>query len=121
MSKVKQQFFKWQEGQQGTGYYVMTLVRTRRPFPFDCYIIKYPVGSHIPPHKDVLARSDHYRVNVILTHPKGGEFQCEPPAMYSSKWLNYFRPDLSTHSVTKVEGGTRYVFSIGWARKRNKQ
>jgi len=28
----------------------------------------------------------------------------------------FFRPDVSKHSVTKVEGGTRYVLSIGWLR-----
>lgn len=109
---MKNLLFRWVEGQRKTGYYILTLARFAKPFSFDCYIIKYPPGSFTPPHFDK-TRRPHYRINVILTHPKGGEFVCENP-MFKSKWLNFFRPDISEHSVTKVEDGTRYVFSVGW-------
>lgn len=111
---AKQQFFKWQKGQRDTGYYILTLIRT---LIFDCYIIKYPQGSYIPPHTDLVKGKRHYRINLVLTHPPGGEFICAD-SIYKSKWLNFFRPDKNVHSVTKVEKGTRYVFSIGWATKR---
>ena len=31
--------------------------------------------------------------------------------------IKLFRPDLSAHSVTKVEGATRYVLCPGWVLK----
>ena len=34
-----------------------------------------------------------------------------------TKRIKLFRPDLCTHSVTKVEGATRYVLCPGWVLK----
>lgn len=89
------------------------MTKKRFPIPFDCYILKYPPGSSIPPHKDK-TEGKHFRVNFVVTHPKGGEFQCDKP-IFQSKWLNFFRPDISMHGVTTVESSrTRYVLSVGW-------
>lgn len=111
---MKNKLFQWVEGQHKTGYFIYTIARVaNRILPFDAYIIKYPEGSSIPPHKDKTKNGKHYRINIIVTHPPGGEFQCEN-VIYRSRWLNFFRPDIEEHSVTKVEKGTRYVFSIGW-------
>lgn len=114
---MKNALFKWVDGIHQTGYRILTLAYVSRftPVPFDCYLIEYPPGSSIPPHKDVLKSGNkHFRVNLILTHPEGGEFVVEK-AIFKSKWLNIFRPDLYTHSVTEVKGTrSRYVFSIGW-------
>ena len=116
-SPPRNRLFRWQEGQHKTGYFVLTLAWvTQRfsPIPFDCYLLRYPPGSSIPPHRDVTKRR-HFRANIVLTHPKGGEFQCER-TIFASKWLNVFRPDRNTHSVTPVTGTrSRYVLSIGWS------
>ena len=110
------QAFRWQSGRQGSGYDKMLLLTGKWPIPFDCYVIRYPEGSSIPPHKDPVQQGRHYRLNVILKSPKsGGEFVCATP-IYSSTRIKLFRPDECEHSVTRVQGGSRYVLSIGWVR-----
>lgn len=32
----------------------------------DCYILKYPEGSEIPPHTDPVPGRKHWRMNVVL-------------------------------------------------------
>ena len=44
------QAFRWQKGRQGTGYDKMLILHSFIPIPFDIYIIRYYVGSFIPPH-----------------------------------------------------------------------
>ncbi|MBB3193872.1 hypothetical protein FHS28_001237 [Roseateles terrae] len=96
----------------------MLLLTAPWPIPFDSYLIRYPDGSEIPPHKDPVQLGRHYRLNVILKAPKsGGEFVCKDP-IYSGSRIKLFRPDVSEHSVTRVAGGSRYVFSIGWVLGR---
>jgi hypothetical protein len=88
------------------------------PLPFDSYLIRYPEGSAVPPHKDTVQSGRHYRLNIILKAPSsGGEFICASP-IYSSSRIKLFRPDECEHSVTLVEGGTRYVFSLGWVLEK---
>ena len=110
--------FRWVEGRQKTGYSIFTLAKVVKcRIPFDCYLIKYPVGASIPPHRDTLKGFKHYRMNFISPFSTGGEFITET-AIIKTKFFNLFRPDLSTHSVSPVTGKrTRYVFSIGWAVK----
>jgi hypothetical protein len=108
--------FKWVLGQKNTGYWILTLAWVTGkwlPIPFDLYILKYPTGAYNPPHRDPIKRGQHYRLNIILTKPLGGEFVCETP-IFSSWRIHLFRPDICTHSVTPVERGTRYVLSLGW-------
>jgi hypothetical protein len=106
--------FRWQSGRQGTGYDKMLLVVAPWPVPFDCYLIRYPEGSSIPPHTDPVQRGRHYRLNVILKSPQsGGEFVCRNP-IYASRRIKLFRPDVCEHSVSLVQGGSRYVLSVGW-------
>lgn len=106
--------FKWQRGRQGSGYDKMLLLTARWPLPFDSYLIRYPVGAEIPPHTDAVAHGKHYRLNLVLKRsPRGGEFVCSTP-IFSTSRIKLFRPDQCEHSVTRVEGGSRYVLSIGW-------
>jgi hypothetical protein len=106
--------FRWQRGRQGTGYDKMLLFTLPWPLPFDSYLIRYPDGSAVPPHRDPVQKGRHYRLNLILKAPRsGGEFICATP-IYSSSRIKLFRPDLCEHSVTRVEGGSRYVLSLGW-------
>lgn len=107
-------WLKWRRGRQGTGYDKMLLATARWPLPFDCYLVRYPEGSAIPPHVDPVEKYRHFRLNLVLkASPSGGEFVCEDPLFQSSR-LKFFRPDSSQHSVTPVVGGSRYVLSVGW-------
>ncbi len=84
---------------------------------FDSYLIRYPEGSEIPPHTDQVTTGRHYRLNIILKSPReGGEFICAKP-IFATRRIKLFRPDACEHSVTRVVGGNRYVFSLGWVRK----
>lgn len=109
--------FRWQSGRQGTGYDKMLLATARWPLPLDCYLIRYPEGSEIPPHTDPVKLGRHFRLNVILKSPtSGGEFACAKP-IFATTRIKLFRPDQCEHSVTRVVGGSRYVFSVGWVLK----
>ena len=112
------QAFRWQRGRQGTGYDKMLLLTAPWPLPLVSYLIRYPEGSEIPPHTDPVASGRHYRINVILKSPRdGGEFVCARP-LFETRRIKLFRPDACEHSVTRVVGGSRYVFSIGWVLGR---
>ena len=106
--------FRWQRGRQGTGYDKMLLLTARWPLPFDSYLIRYPEGSEIPPHTDPVQAGRHYRLNIVLKSPRsGGDFVCATP-IFATRRIKLFRPDACEHSVTRVVGGSRYVFSLGW-------
>jgi hypothetical protein len=106
--------FRWQAGRQGSGYDKMLLLAASWPLRFDSYLIRYPEGSEIPPHTDPVQAGKHYRLNIILKSPQaGGEFMCAAP-IFASKRIKLFRPDRCEHSVSRVIGGSRYVFSVGW-------
>ncbi len=105
----------WKPGRQGTGYSVFTFLQSER-FLCDGHILYYPEGSEIPPHRDKVLFGKHYRLNIMFKKAKaGGEFICENPIF---KWwrISLFRPDASTHSVTKIVDGYRVMLSIGWVR-----
>lgn len=109
--------FRWQRGRQGTGYDKMLLLTGRWPLPFDSYLIRYPEGSAIPPHTDPVQAGRHYRLNIVVkASPRGGEFVCATP-IWQNRRIKFFRPDACEHSVTRVEGGSRFVLSVGWVLK----
>jgi hypothetical protein len=110
-------WFRWQRGRQGTGYDKLLLLANPFLIPFDLYLLRFPDGTEIPPHRDPVTGRRHYRLNIILKRSRaGGEFICESP-IFETKRIKLFRSDLSLHSVSKVEGGTRYVLSLGWVLK----
>lgn len=105
---------RWRRGRQDSGYDKMLLLTAAWPLRFDSYLIRYPPGAEIPPHTDPVSRGRHYRLNIVLKRsPIGGEFICSAP-IFTSARIKLFRPDACEHSVTRVEGGSRYVLSIGW-------
>ncbi len=107
-------WLRWQSGRQGTGYDKLLLLVNPFLVPFDLYILRFPDGTEIPPHRDPVTGKRHYRLNIILKRPRaGGEFICLDP-IFETKRIKLFRPDVSMHSVTKVQGGSRYVLSLGW-------
>jgi hypothetical protein len=108
--------WRWKKGRQNTGYEALPLVISKL-LRLDCYLLRYRQGVGIPPHKDpapVGAR--HYRLNVIIWPArKGGDLECES-YLFELGPIKFFRPDLALHSVSPVEEGVRYVFSVGWLR-----
>ncbi|HEY9676484.1 MAG TPA: hypothetical protein V6C76_00680 [Drouetiella sp.] len=116
--KKLRQFFqtawRWQRGRQQSGYDKMLLMQSMWPLPFDLYLLRFPTGSEIKPHRDPVESGRHFRLNIVLIPAEvGGEFNCATPIFASSR-IKFFRSDLCEHSVSKVEVGTRYVLSIGW-------
>jgi hypothetical protein len=110
-------WLRWARGRQGSGYDKMLLARASWPLGFDCYLLRYPRGSAIPPHTDPLTNMRHYRLNIVVWRAQqGGDFVCATP-IFSTQRIKFFRPDACEHSVTEVTAGTRYVFSLGWALK----
>lgn len=85
--------------------------------PFDLWLLRFKVGAYIPPHTDKVTDRRHYRLNIFIKPAKvGGEFRVGS-AIYQNRFMAFFRPDISIHSVSKVEVGTRYVLSIGFTLK----
>ena len=109
-------WLRWERGRQRSGYDKMLLLASPFPLPFDCYLLRFPEGSEIPPHRDPVKSGRHFRLNIVLTRPAaGGEFVCDNPIIDRPR-IKYFRSDACTHSVTRVVGGSRYVLSIGWVK-----
>jgi hypothetical protein len=111
-------FFKWRLGRQETGYYKMLLFCSKIPIQFDMYLLKYPEGSEIPPHTDNIKTGKHYRLNIILKNAKKGGVFVVKNCIFETKRIKFFRPDISEHSVTKIEKGTRILFSLGFVLKK---
>ncbi|WP_308365795.1 MULTISPECIES: hypothetical protein [unclassified Microbulbifer] len=110
-------FWRWEKGRQNTGYEKLLLLAARWPIPFDLYLLRFREGICIPPHTDPVKSGRHYRLNIVVKKAKaGGEFLCDSP-IYESPRIKYFHPDISEHSVSKVQSGTRYVLSLGWVRR----
>lgn len=110
-------FLKWQPGRQQSGYEKMLLLANSFVLPFDCYLLRYKKGSGVPAHTDPVDNRRHFRLNIVLRRAQaGGEFHCSN-AIYNGSRIKLFRPDRSSHSVTSVEEGVRYVLSVGWVLK----
>ncbi len=109
---------KWTPGRQGTGYLKVCLLHSKW---FDLHILKYPVGAHVPLHRDEVEGYKHHRLNITVRRAEdGGLFGRElnwRQIDYSNRRLHYFRPDVVPHCVTRVRAGIRYVLSIGWLTK----
>lgn len=108
---------EWVPGRQGGGYQKMMLVKSER-FHFDCYLLWFPEGSHIPVHTDPSPDGfEHHRINIDLkTPPNGGITLVDGPCSQGEGFL-YFRPDLYPHWMTTCIGGSMLIFSIGWLKR----
>ncbi|MEM7246706.1 MAG: 2OG-Fe(II) oxygenase [Acidobacteriota bacterium] len=106
----------WEEGRRGTGYLKRRLFRWRLGrLGSDAYLLKYPEGSSVPPHRDPVDGGSHYRLNIELRRAaRGGDFRCDTTIVRLPR-IALFRPDRHEHSVSRVEEGTRWVFSVGVA------
>ncbi len=97
---------KWERGRQGTGYFKLDLARGRR---WDLYLLRYPPGSRVPPHRDPVPGKEHWRANLLLW----GEDTFEGRAIFRLPRLVVFRPDITEHEVRAVSR-LRLVLSMGW-------
>lgn len=112
--------FNWEPGRQGTGYEKLKLFNRWKffsRFKWDLYLLRYPVGSGIPKHRDPVPDHKHYRLNIYLWNAVGGGVPEHDGAILSNRFFTFFRPDLHLHSVTPVTVGTRYVLSFGFVRR----
>lgn len=100
----------WEPGRQGSGYF------KRKLFGWswgDCYLLKYPEGSRVPPHRDPVPTGRHFRLNIELRKARdGGEFYGGAPIVNHGRVV-LFRPDMHVHAVSPVYEGTRWVLSLG--------
>lgn len=102
----------WEPGRQDSGYDKLLLIEGPS---FDAWLLRFPVGSQIPLHRDPVSGARHYRLNLVLIRARrGGEFECEG-ALLDRPRIKLFRSDRCAHAVTRVEEGTRYVLSLGLA------
>lgn len=84
---------------------------------FDLWLLRFKPGAFIAPHTDQVTDRRHYRLNIYIKPAKvGGEFKADS-VIYQNRYLAFFRPDITSHSVTTVESGTRYVLSFGFTLK----
>lgn len=110
----------WEPGRQGTGYEKLELLNRWRyfsRFKWDLYLLRYPVGSGIPRHRDPLPKHNHYRLNIYLWNAQAGGVPEHDDVIITNRWFTLFRPDLATHSVSTVTKGTRYVLSFGFSKQ----
>lgn len=116
MAGVFRQLWRWQRGRQASGYDKLLLAGLPWPLPCDGWLLRFPEGSEVPPHVDRVASGRHYRLNIILRSARsGGDFACAR-TLYATRHIKLFRPDLETHSVSRIASGSRWVLSIGWVR-----
>lgn len=103
----------WTKGRQNSGYLKLCLASF---WFFDLYILRYPTGSSIKPHRDPVPGKKHYRFNVELKKAKeGGEFTADSYLWRKGRAV-LFRSDEATHQVSEIKKGERYVLSLGWVR-----
>lgn len=123
-------------GRQGTGYekaavdarahpqITALLLRSQRALgmtegaDFDCWLLRYPAGSEIPPHRDDAPRNaEHWRLNAAVVQPaEGGELTVDGARVALAPGdAIVFRPDAQTHAVSRVSG-VRLVWSVGTLR-----
>jgi hypothetical protein len=108
--------WRWLPGRQSTGYRKLLLASGAT---WDAYLIDYPCGSFVPPHRDpVDGEKQHYRLNVtIYGDPKAFWAWGRGVVRRFGRFV-LFRPDRDTHGVYVV-AQRRLVLSIGWIIARN--
>lgn len=107
-------WLRWEPCRGLPGCFKMLLIASPFPLPCDCYLLRYDTGAEVPPHRDAVKAGRHYRLNLILKRPRrGGEFVCADVIVDWAR-VKLFRADVSEHSITAVQEGSRYVLSVGW-------
>lgn len=125
----------WEPGRQGTGYHKLSLrgaLADREPAlmpllvqarvslgveyqDWDAYLLRYPSGSEVPPHRDPNSAGRHMRLNALVrpAEPGTGELRLEGKVFELEPGdAVRFRSDELTHQVSPV-AGERLVLSVG--------
>lgn len=104
---------KWKKGRlDNVKYYKSKLWEFKfLGMGFDAYVLKYPVGTFLIPHKDEVKNGNHYRLNLSL---KGKSIFDSESYIFKSKILNIFRPDLNIHSLFALT--KTYKLSLGYVK-----
>ncbi|HCK33393.1 MAG: hypothetical protein CMH32_01230 [Micavibrio sp.] len=100
--------WRWEKGRQGGGYEKLKLFQIFNRA--DCYLLRYPEGFELPPHKDPVEHGRHFRLNIVLAGI--GRFYAEK-CLFDFGPIKFFRPDKYEHGVEKVTK-PRLVFSFGF-------
>lgn len=99
----------WEYGRQGTGYLKKKLFENSF---LDCWLIKYPPNTTIPPHTDKVEGKKHFRLNIVV---KGyAKFESDTPPIFNLlNRIIFFRPDINKHWVNNKQK-ERIILSLGW-------
>lgn len=109
-------WLRWEHGRQDGGYDKLLIAQSQW-LKFDLYLLRFPVGSEIKKHTDPVKQGRHFRLNVIIKPARqGGQFVVKD-AIVNWRRMKFFRPDISEHSVSRIEKGSRYVISFGFVRR----
>ena len=108
----------WTKGRQGTGYEKLCLLSL---INFDVYLLRFPVGTSVPVHRDLVPGKEHHRLNIWLRRPLGGQFWTSAAPYGTKKFFGWkrcirFRPDIQWHGMYQVIGNIGYMLSIGWTK-----
>jgi hypothetical protein len=71
-----QLWLRWQKGRQNSGYDKLLLAAVPFPIPFDRYLLRFPEGSQIPPHRDPVRAG---RQNPALIGDDNGNYMALAP------------------------------------------
>lgn len=113
----------WDKGRQIGGYEKLLIAQSKW-LKFDLYLLRFPVGSQVPLHRDPsLPGFEHHRVNITINKPCIGTGEVFVAGPFKS-WMNgrimKFRPDLYFHHMSKVDfiwSRSMYMISFGWLTK----
>ncbi len=76
-------------------------------------LVTYPQGHKVLRHHDPMGSGRYYKLNVVLQKPqRGGQFHADKLIFSVFNRVFLFRPDLYSHSVTRIEQGQRKLLSV---------
>jgi hypothetical protein len=122
----------WEPGRQQTGYQklslgqeaprplldkTLALLAPYQPLAWDCFLLRYPMHSEIPPHIDppLVGGWRHLRLNAVVRQSMMGGvlFLEDQEVRLVERDVVLFWPDRSRHSVSRIERGERLLWSVG--------
>lgn len=103
---------RWENGRQQSGYEKLQLFKGENA---DAYLLRFPKGSSVPPHRDKVPGKRHFRLNITLRQARGGGEVRGMDPIFQLGPIVLFRPDIDEHSMTRVYAGHCLMLSIGVA------
>ena len=98
--------------------YSMGKVRNRAFFSsrrFSVNLVTYPEGHQVLRHNDPMGGGRYFKFNIVLKQPAQGGIFAADSVIFN--WFNrviLFRPDLHSHSVSRIEQGQRKLLSMAF-------